>query len=348
MTPTIPPTDLEEVLTRAEDLFSRLRHTAFFVTGGTGFFGKWLIASLCHANRRLNLGLAITLLSRDPDAFRRAMPSLGPAPEITWLQGDIRQLPRVIQPHDWIIHAATAASAQLNQDNPEEMHDTISRGMENMLGLCRPGQTQGLLMTSSGAVNGPQPPTLQTMGEDEMQPTTCLTSAYGRGKRTAEAMAIDTGLPVRIARGFAFVGPHMSFDTHFAAGNFIRDACAGKEITIKGDGTPLRSYLYAADLVVWLLKILLDGKTGRPYNVGSDISVSIEQLARLIGDLAGNNEVVVQCKPGGTPPERYVPSIERARTELNLEVWTPLPEALQRTINWYRAALVRSCPPASQ
>lgn len=341
MTSGIIESDLEAVLARAENLFSRLRHSTIFITGGTGFFGRWLLASLCHANNRLNLHLRITVLSRDPESFRLREPRIATAANIVWLQRDIRELHNIGEAPTWIIHAATTASAQLNRDNPVEMHDTIVRGMENVLQLCTPDQTQGLLMTSSGAVNGPQPPALDLMGEEDMQPAHCLTSAYARGKLEAESMASDSGFPVKIARGFAFVGPHMSFDTHFAAGNFIRDALAGGPILINGDGTPLRSYLYAGDLVVWLLKILLDGKSAHPYNVGSDIPVSIEQLARLIGELAGNNNIVIQGEPGGRPPERYVPSIERARAELNLDVWTALPDALQRTISWYCASLDR-------
>ena len=339
MGPLPPTTDLDAIIERAEPLFKRLEGSRLFLTGGTGFFGRWLLESLHHAEQRLTLNLDITVLSRNPGDFLRSAPHLAAWNRLSWLCGDIRNFQTPPGSFHFIIHAATAASAHLNQSKPAEMYDTIVQGMENILELCVPGTTEGMLLTSSGAVNGPQPASLETMGEDDMRPDAVLSSAYAQGKRRAEAMATDSGLPIKIARGFAFVGPHMSFDSHFAVGNFIRDACAGGPISITGDGTPLRSYLYASDLVIWLLKILMDGKPARPYNVGSDLPVSIADLAHQIAHWARDCPIQIHGTSSGLPPERYIPSIERARSELDLHVWTPLPKAIQRTLDWYRESL---------
>lgn len=334
--------DLDDILQRGEPYFRRLAGERVFLTGGTGFFGLWLLEALTHADAKLGLGLRVTVLSRDPAAFARRAPRLAAAPALSWWRGDVRDFAPPPGPFPYVIHAATAASEALNRNAPRTMFDTIVDGTRRVFEFADGAGTRALLLTSSGAVYGRQPLDLPRLvesyggGPDPSSPL----SAYAEGKRAAEFLAATSGLPVKIARGFAFVGAFLPLDTHFAAGNFIRDAVAGRTIEIRGDGTPLRSYLYAADLVVWLLAILLDGQNNRPYNVGSDQAVSIAELAETVAAVAGGVGIRIHQSPSGQAPERYVPAIERARQELGLEVWTSLPEAFRRSLVWARSTSV--------
>ena len=162
-------------------------------------------------------------------------------------------------------------------------------------------------------------------------------SAYGEGKRAAELLCAlyhqRHGLETKIARCFAFVGPYLPLDVHFAIGNFIRDAIAGGPIRVQGDGTPHRSYLYAADLAIWLWTILVSGEACRPYNVGSDHSVTIAEVARLVAEVA-EHRVAIQIarQPAPGVPQRYVPNTARATKELQLSVRIPLSHGIQKTL----------------
>jgi len=114
----------------------------------------------------------------------------------------------------------------------------------------------------------------------------------------------------------------------------MQNCLDGKPIVIDGDGTPLRSYLYADDLIEWLFAILERGESGRSYNVGSDRAVSIRELAETVrAALGSKSEIIVKGTPKtGAAPSVYVPSIARAREELGLEVKIALEDAIRFSV----------------
>jgi dTDP-glucose 4,6-dehydratase len=133
------------------------------------------------------------------------------------------------------------------------------------------------------------------------------------------------------------VGPYLPLDTHFAIGNFIHNLLRQEDIVVKGDGTPLRSYLYASDLAIWLWTILFKGVDNYPYNVGSEDAISIEDLANLIAeqDPSRNTHVLVYETKKNHPAHSYVPSIARAKNELKLLVNINITEAIRKTMAFY-------------
>jgi dTDP-glucose 4,6-dehydratase len=175
---------------------------------------------------------------------------------------------------------------------------------------------------------------------DPMDPN----SAYGEGKRVGELLCAtahkEHGVETTVARCFAFVGPHLPLDAHFAIGNFIRDAIKGEPIKVK-DGTPYRSYLYAADLAIWLWTILFAGWSCHPYNVGSNQGLPISDLAKLVAlqlQVFPRPDVVTFGESGDIAASpRYIPGITRAKEELGLAVEVSLDHAIQKTANWVKA-----------
>jgi nucleoside-diphosphate-sugar epimerase len=314
------------------------------MTGGTGFFGCWLLESLLWANDQLGLGTKAVVLSRNPESFAVKAPHLANHQAVRLIQGDVRTFEFPAGDFPFVIHGATEASAKLNQADPLLMLGTIVEGTWRTLEFARTHGTRRFLLTSSGAVYGKQPPEMTHIPEeymgapDPMDPN----AAYGEGKRAAEILcrlyAQQFGLETEIARCFAFVGPHLPLDAHYAIGNFIRDALRGGPIRVNGDGTPLRSYLYAADLAVWLWTILFRGQPCRPYNVGSEISISIADLARLVGQMVNPRiQVIIGRKAEPSqPPQRYVPSVERARKDMNLDSWIGIERSIEGTLRWYQ------------
>lgn len=310
-----------------------------FITGGTGFVGKWLLASLLDANDVFGLGCRITVLSRNPMAFQRHWPKLNG--RVDWVAGDVRNFPIGTDCFDAIVHAATDVVAQTS---PHDVFSTCIDGTRRVLSLAEACGASKLLLVSSGAVYGPLPVGMSHVPENHLGGPDPLIgdAAYGEGKRVSEflaAQAANNGLEVKIARVFALVGPHLAMDKHFAIGNFLRAAMAEEDIVIQGDGTPYRSYLYAADMAVWLWSVLLRGKSGRAYNVGSDESLSIADLAERVSRVVNlSSPIVIQKKATpGMFPSHYVPDISRARHELELPAPMGLDEAIARTVRWHES-----------
>ena len=198
------------------------------------------------------------------------------------------------------------------------------------------------LFTSSGAVYGKQPPDLLWIPEDycDAPASTDPGSAYGQAKRASEFLCAtygrQYGFAALIARLFAFTGPRLPLDRNFAVGNFVRDVLAGGPIRIQGDGTPYRSYLYAADLAVWLWTLAVRAEPFRPYNVGSGEGLTIAELAGAVAEatVPGTPIEVGKEPVPGAPALRYVPSVERAKRELGLQPGIALEEGVQRMYKW--------------
>lgn len=357
--PRLPERDLDHVVEHAARAFGSLRGARILVTGGTGFFGRWLVESLLRADERLGLGVSVDLLSRDPDGFARRAPHVAAHRRVHLFAGDVRSFEPREGTFTHLIHGATETTGTLNAERPLELIETIVDGTRRALEVAATRSVSRVLLLSSGAVYGRQPATLTHVpethsgGPDILEPL----QAYAEGKRTAELIgaiyARDRALQIVTARCFAFVGPLLPLDAHFAAGNFIRDALHEDSIRVAGDGTPYRSYLHAADLAVWLWVLLASGRTGRAYNVGSEEDVTVRQLAHAVADAARriNRTISVSVAQAANPhaqPSRYVPSTLRAREELHLQCHIPLDEALARTLGWYsqHADMVDGITPA--
>lgn len=320
--------DLEEVAAGQDALWRSLDHARLFITGATGFFGKWLLALVQHARAEHALDIEVTILSRVPRSF----------PGVRVIVGDVRAFSPA-GPFTHVIHGATASGSL----PPAEMHEVVVDGTRRVLDLG----ADRVLYVSSGSVYGPQPSAMTHLSEehsaeaasaDEWQKHRGVEGyAYDQAKRVAENLCLERADHVSIARGFSFCAPFLPLDLHFAIGNFIRDGLTNTPIRIRGDGTPYRSYMYGSDLAFWLLAMLARGENGTVYNVGSDDGRPLSAIASEVARQTGVAVEIAQTPTPGAPISRYVPSIERAK-KLGLSVTVPLEEAIRRTIAFHRRA----------
>jgi len=333
--------DLHFVRDACWEVFQELKGARLFLTGGTGFIGCWLLESLRYVDCAQTLGLHVTVLTRNFPAFQAKAPHLANYPSFSFTEGDVCEFKTPAGEFSHLIHAATDASANLNEKNPLKMFDTILGGTRRALDFAVTKGVTRTLFLSSGAVYGVQPWDMEHVAEDWLGGPNYLDSraAYAEGKRAAEMLCAiyrkQFGANITIARIFSLLGPYLSLDTHFAAGNFIRDAIQGKKIVVNGNGLPCRSYLYASDLTVWLWHLLVRAADGVPYNVGSGVSTSVRDLAETVSDTLGNvGFEVIGALDIGWNLGRYVPDVSRVAQELGLHQTVGLQEAILRTARW--------------
>jgi nucleoside-diphosphate-sugar epimerase len=339
----LPHADLELILNETRSLWEPVRGEQVFITGGTGFFGCWLVESFCYINQQLGLDARVAILTRSPGAFRAKAPHLATDPAVQLLEGDVRNFVFPEGEFRYVIHAATEASAKQAAEAPLEMLSTILDGTRRALEFAKTHAARRFLLTSCGAVYGRQPSDITHLPESYTGAPDPLDagSVYAEGKRAAELMCAlyqkTAGFECAIARCWAFCGPHLPLDAHFAIGNFIRNALRGEPIAIQGDGTPRRSYLYGADLAIWLWTMLFRAPALVPINVGSAEDLSILELAQEVARvLRPSTSIQVAGQPTpGAPPSRYVPSVQRANELLGLRQTDSMEETIRRTAEWY-------------
>lgn len=335
--------DLDHVLAHTTIVWEALCDQQVFITGGTGFVGTWLLESFAWANDRFDLNAKAIVLTRNPEAFRAKAAYAANHPSVQLLEGTIQGFVFSKSECAFVIHAATDQISAI----PEEPAGTFERelcGTRRVLEFVRKRGAKRLLFTSSGAVYGRQPSEMTHIPEEYAgaPPPMEASSAYGEAKRASEflcaAYARQFGFAAVIARLFAFAGPYLPLNSNFAIGNFLRDILAGNSVKIAGDGTPYRSYLYAADLTIWLWNLLVRGESARPYNVGSPEEITIRELAHLIVQtVSPGTRVDIAGTPNpALPPTRYVPSVERAVKGLGLRPIIPLDEQIRRMYEWNR------------
>jgi dTDP-glucose 4,6-dehydratase len=336
--------DLNIVATSSSKLLNALKGTSILLLGCTGFIGKWLVNTLLYVNKFHDLQVTLTVLSRDPEAFIDTMPHISNHDDLIFIRGDINALIRSsTRNFDYIINALNVPF--VDDINWPVQHMAYLVGATNKIfshgkiNLCK-----GVLYISSGAVYGSgrfgdSPYVELPLNIDKIL---SARNIYSETKRFLETYNIAFGsannIRTVIARCFSFSGAYIPINSTNALGSFIADACAGRDINIHGDGTDQRSFMYAADMANWLLTLLVWGRHGESYNVGSDQAITLKDLAgHLLGATNSHAKISIECSLDniGNAPKAYIPDTNKIRHAFGLGENFSLSHGLNATLSWY-------------
>ncbi|MCS7063040.1 MAG: NAD(P)-dependent oxidoreductase [Methylacidiphilales bacterium] len=351
--PYIPP-DVSKIL--RQDLNGLLHQQAILISGGSGFVGKWLLEVAAWG--KVTFGIipeCLFVVSRRPERLQLEMPHLFEvfSQRLQLISADLTQpqcvstivakaqaCPRRVS---LIIHGAAEVSAQELMSRPTRVIPETVTVMRHMLTVANALGSQKFLFTSSGAVYGVRSHSAPLEETSLTAPDTrCSQEAYGEAKRCAEMMlacwaAENPSFEPIIARLFAFVGPYLSLDSHYAVSYFLRSALRREPLIVRNPSA-IRSYQHGFEMAAMLWSLAARGKPREIYNIGSDTALDVLTLAKQIADLCG---LPVRLDANLATPslagQTYLPSMTLTHGLCGYTSWLSIKEALEQTISWHRS-----------
>ena len=309
----ISDSDLDAILDRTPDVWKELSGGRVFLTGGTGFVGRWLLASILRANKRLDADIWVVVMSRDPAGFLAEFPE-GENSHISFHCGDLRYSIFPSGEFSHVVHAASYGGA-VDRGDPIQVMDSIVWGTRRVLNFAVHGaKARRLLYLSTSAVYGCLPDGVTTYSEDlssaplPQDPASLIGNAHRMAEQMCSLFHQQYGLETKVAR-----------------------CILTANLSVSDDGTSANTYLYGADFTVWLWRILIDGQADHPYNMGSDHARTAQDvvpcfsrarkelgldvwtpLDAAIGKIVGGLDDVVRTTPRSNPPQSktYVVDID--------------------------------------
>ena len=351
--------DLETICTDLASELGEMAGGSLLVTGGGGFLGYYLVQTALHWNRTRKGRGAIDVTVYDN--YMRGVPDwleqLRGEPGLTLVRQDmIQPLPAAMPHFDYIVHAAGIASPIYYRAHPIKCMDANINGLRNLLdysvaeaGHGRP--VRGFLFYSSSEIYGD--PALDAIPTPETYrgnvsctgPRACYDESKRYGETLCVAFAGQHDVPVKMARPFNNYGPGLKITDGRVLPDFARDVLAGRDIVMLSDGSPKRTFCYAADAITGYYKVLVRGRPGEPYNVGIDRpEISMAQLADIVCATAAElfdyrgRVVLGQATQADyliDNPNRRCPVIDKARTELGYQPKVLVEEGIYRSLVWY-------------
>lgn len=301
------------------------------VAGGAGFVGSHL------CDRLVADGHAVTCLDNLVTGSRENVAGLAGHPRFTFIEADVAAAPQMEV--DAILHLASPASPVDYDRLPLETLAANSIGTWRLLEVARAAGAH-LTFVSTSEVYGdplvhPQPETYWG-NVDPIGPRAC----YDEGKRFGEALVTSmrrvNGVRATIVRLFNTYGPRMRPDDGRVVPALVTAALAGQPLTLHGDGTQSRSFMYVDDLVEGLIRVGLDpASDGEVFNIGNPHEVTMRELAGEIARAVGR-ELPIQYVPGRPgDPQRRRPDITKVRARYGWEPGVSLRDGLVRTVAWF-------------
>lgn len=309
----------------------------YLITGGAGFVGSNLAHKLAEDPN--NSLVIVDNLSTGNASY---LP-VDSAAHCTFIQGDVNDrsfLGQLFKDYtfDFVFHYAATVGVKRTLDHPMQVLSDID-GFKNLFGLSAEHGVKRVFFSSSSEVYGVSKEFPQNELTTPLNARLPYAIVKSVGESYLESLHKESGLEYTIFRFFNTYGPRQSTD--YVLSRFIKAALCDEPITVYGDGSQTRTFCFVQDNITACLTALSQNKiVNDVVNIGSDIEISIKELAEIIIRVT-NSKSQIQFLPAlteGDMPRRR-PDIAKMRSELIAHAFTPIEDGIRLTADYFRSQL---------
>jgi len=322
--------------------FQKLKNAVALITGGAGFIGSHLSGAV------LDYGGRVVCFDNLSTGSRDNIKEFINDRNFVFIKGDantLGDLKKVFKKHkiDYVFHYAACVGVLRTLENPLGVLKDID-GIKNVLELSRVHKVKKVIFSSSSEVYG-EPVEIPEREDGHLNAKLPYATVKLVGEHYINSYYEKYGLPTCALRFFNVYGPKQESSAYgFVTGVFIRQVLNGKSLTIFGNGTQTRDFVFIGDNIAASLSALLSDKAnGHAINIGTGRPVTILDLAERIIALSGRKGKIKFLKPRMDILHRF-PAVEKMRAMLAYTPQVSLDEGLQKTVRWYKENMKRSLP----
>lgn len=272
-------------IARSEIDWKKFHGKTVLVAGASGYVPQYFVHGFLARNNLYGEQIQVIALCRNEEKAKRRFGAYLDREDFQLLIGDVLNEEQIPTHVDYIIDAASPAGVKISNEKPVATFEANVLGCRNLLRLAQRDGAELLYLSSIDIYGKLEEERFVENRTGILEPLD-VRNVYASAKRAAESLCVcysQGGAVSRIVRPSQIMGGGIALDDGRLHIDFISQLLKGGRIVLKGDGTPVRSFIYVTDAIIGMLYVMTKGKNGEAYNVCMEEGeASVYELAQLM------------------------------------------------------------------